>query len=300
LIHSPAGRNTLRAWRFLTSLCLALLVAPLWHSVHGLVPEPVFEDFQPPDRNVSGISYDGHSLWMTIDGKGVLYELDPLTFNVRRKLEFPEKETGGSAWDGRHLWQLAWRRKKLYEVDLHEGKIVSVQPTPGMGMCSGMTFDGRYLWIANFEDKKIYQIDQRHGGRILNALDGAHESAGLAWDGRFLWTGLVVGASSDDEPTPYSGFIEQRDLISGRSLMALPVNGVGPGGTDWLPGQARASIHWWYDGYHNKIVRIRFRPATGALISCGAQILLACCLLGAKALVWRTATRESAQLARTF
>jgi hypothetical protein len=281
LIHSPVRRNIWRTWRVLISLSLALVLATIWHSFHTLVPEPVFDDFPPPDRNVSGISYDGHSLWMTIDGKGVIYELDPSTLKVRGKLQFPEKETGGSAWDGHHLWQLAWRNKKLYEVDLRQGNIVSVQPTPGAGMCSGMTFDGRYLWIANFEDKKIYQIDQRHGGKILQALDGAHESAGLAWDGRFLWTALVVGASSDDDPTPYSGFIEQRDLVNGRSLKVLSVNGVGPGGTDWFPGQSHAGAHWWYDGYHNKIVCIRFQPGTIALASCIAQILLSGCLLGA-------------------
>ena len=223
---------------------------------------PLFTTFPAPGRNVSGISYDGVSLWITIDGGQMIYQVDERTNTVRRKIPFFEHETGGSAWDGRYLWQLAWVSKKIHKVDLATGNIVHTFHTPGAGMCAGMTYDGRYLWVANFEDGKIYQIDQEQDGRILRTIDGFAEVTGLAWDGQHLWNGILVGTKSHDEATPYTGLFQERDLTTMHTLRMVPVPGIGPGTSDWLPGGGLSRRFWWYDGYYNRMVRVEL-PGTG-------------------------------------
>jgi hypothetical protein len=226
---------------------------------------PSFATFPAPDHNVSGISYDGSSLWITIDGGQMIYQVDEKTNAVRRKIPFFEHESGGSAWDGKYLWQLAWVSKKIYKLDLSSGSILEVFHTPGAGMCSGMTYDGKYLWVANFEDGKIYQIDQTRGGSILRTIDGLSEVTGLAWDGRRLWNGILVGTKSHDEATPYTGFFQERDLSTMQTLRVIPLPGIGPGTSDWLPGGPLSRRFWWYDGFYNRMVRVElpgYRPWT--------------------------------------
>ena len=233
-------------------ICLAAMLVLLRPAAPDA---PTFTSLPSPERDIGGISYDGSSLWVTVDGGHVIYQLDPASGAIRKKIPFLEKTAGGSAWDGRRLWQLAWESKRIYQVDVNSGEVRSAFPSPGHGMCSGMTFDGAYLWLANFEDRKIYQIDQNHGGAVLRGIPGLHESAGLAWDGKYLWEGILVGAESHDD-APEAGFFRQRDLGSLQTRAVIPLPGIGPGTSDWLPGQGRAHRFWWYDGLHNTLVRV--------------------------------------------
>ena len=218
-----------------------------------------FTPLSTPDRNVSGISFDGASLWMTIDGGERIYQVDPASWEIKRKIDFPVKATGGSAWDGRHLWQLAYEEKKIYKIDLNTEQVLKVIPTPGSGQCSGTTYDGQYLWVANFDDRKIYQIDQENGGEIVQTVDGYFEAAGLAWDGECLWNGILVGTVSHDEQTPYTGFVAQRDLKTRQTNLVYHIPGVGPGTSNWTAGSRRADTFWWYDGFNNQITKVELR-----------------------------------------
>lgn len=237
---------------------------------YSLATLPANWDIRPfslPLKNVSGISFDGLSLWITVEGERTIYQVNSDTSRIVRKLAFAVKETGGSAWDGRHLWQLAYVEKKIYKIDVTTGEILHVLRSPGNGMCSGMTFDGEYLWVANFEDKKIYQIDQNRNGKIVNLVDGYFEATGLAWDGRYLWNGILVGTETHDEETPYTGFVQQRALNSRVPLAVVPIPGVGPGTSNWTPGDRQpATRFWWYDGFHKKIVAVNLETRSRATI----------------------------------
>jgi hypothetical protein len=273
---APPVRQVLRK-KWMPSLLVvtesALLAAALLVLRYaGGAALPSFTNLPSPDKNVSGIVYDGASLWITIDGGQVIYQVDEKTNAVRRKIPFFEHESGGSAWDGRYFWQLAWVSKKIYKMDLKSGAILESFHSPGTGMCSGVTYDGRYLWVANFEDGKIYQIDQNHAGRILRTIDGLPEVTGLAWDGKYLWNGILVDTKSHDEATPYTGFFQQRDLQTMHTLRVIPIPGIGPGTSDWLPGGPFARRFWWYDGFYNRIVRV---DLPGRLFPTGYSALLA-------------------------
>ena len=269
------------------SLTASLLI--FWFTNTGLDElqgsRETYTALASPGRNVSGLSYDGSSLWVTIDGAETIYQVEPESWQVKRQIAFPVKATGGSAWDGKSLWQLAYEEKRIYQLDLPSGRVLNTIPSPGDGMCSGTTFDGKYLWVANFEDKKLYQIDQNNGGKIVQTLPGYFEATGLAWDGQHLWNGILVGTLTHDEETPYTGFVQQKNLNTQETSRVLSIPGVGPGTSDWTPASRRASRFWWYDGFHNQIVRVELREgiegvAAGLRYVVAAPLLLNIFLIG--------------------
>lgn len=211
-------------------------------------------------KNVSGIAFDGESLWITEENSRSISKVNPQTGEIERRIDFPINATGGSAWDGKTLWQLAWEEKKIYQVDLTSGQILKSFASPGNGICSGMTFDGKYLWLANFEDENIYQIDQNENGKIIQVQPGNFETTGLAWDGRHLWSGLLVGTKTHDEETPYTGFIQQKIPGTREVKAVFPISGVGTGGSNWSPATPHATLLWWFDMYHQKLIEVELNP----------------------------------------
>jgi hypothetical protein len=240
------------------TLLMAAVVQPAGSGT-GADVRPLWEQRQP----ISGLAWDGHSLWMTLDGEATICQVNPRTGAVGRRLTFVSPDTAGSAFDGRFLWQLAYKDRTIHRIDLGSGRSVGTIPAPGKGGCSGLTYDGRHLWAASFDDARIYQIDQTQGGRVLRSVPGLFESTGLAWDGEHLWHGILVGAKEHDAAPPQWGFIEQRDLWRDATLRVLPLPGVGPGTAEWLPGQARATSFWWYDGYNRRVVRVALPQGAG-------------------------------------
>jgi hypothetical protein len=229
--------------------------------------------------SVSGFAFDGDALWITRDGAPLIHRVDPESGDVIRTLSFVTADTGGNAWDGRTLWQIAYLERMVYAVDVGSGRATAAFQTPGNGLCAGMTFDGRYLWIANFEEARIYRVDPQAGGAVIDAIDGNFETTGLAWDGRSLWTGILVGTKTHDEVTPYTGFVQQLDADSRAPRRVWPVPGVGPGASAWVPGAREATRFWWYDGFHKRVLVMERREPpfamTAVLAALAASIAIA-------------------------
>jgi hypothetical protein len=274
--------STLERALILLAAAGALLLVFAGLAARAAPAPPRVSTLWSQDEPLSGLAWDGSSLWVTLDGSPVIRAVDPRTGAVRRSLPFATPDTGGSAWDGRWLWQIAYLDRTIHKIDLRTGVVVGRIPTPGEGLCSGMTFDGRLLWVANFDDRRIYAIDPEDEGRTVTAIDGHFETTGLAWDGRHLWSGLLVGTVTHDEPTPYTGFVQQMRLDTGATLRVLSVPGVGPGTSDWLPGRPEARRFWWYDGFNRRVVGVELaEPAALALaLPSGTLLLLAVLALG--------------------
>ncbi|MEM7050080.1 MAG: glutaminyl-peptide cyclotransferase [Acidobacteriota bacterium] len=245
--------------------CILALVAALGLLLmtHGALQDSpgtrtTLRDTPAPLENLSGLGWDGEALWMTVDGGGGIHRVDPHSWEVLHRFDFAIEKTGGITWDGTHLWQLAYEVQKIFRLDPESGEILEEFPTPGEGMCAGLTYDGESLWASNFSDKKFYRLDPDDGGRVIESIGGYFEATGLAWDGEYLWNGLLVGTESFGQDPPYTGFVQQRDTETGETLSVYHVPGVGAGAAAWVPGQAEAaSRYWWYDYFHNRIVEVR-------------------------------------------
>lgn len=218
--------------------------------------------FEAPGRSVSGLTYDGHFLWITLDGEALILGVDPKTGQVRKRIAFSTPDTGGSAFDGRFLWQVAYLERTISRIDLETGQILEKIPAPGPGdsKSAGLTYDGQYLWVSNFDVGKIYRIDPTRHGVIVGEIEGGFETTGLAWDGASLWNGILRGVTANHgADTPVNGYVQQRDSTTGAMGRTFPINGVGPGTSDWLPGGPVSTKFWWYDGIHNTIVQVILR-----------------------------------------
>lgn len=265
-------------WFFLIMIVVFAVSLTLVFQLIDARYEPISfqQQIHPADvKNVSGIAYDGKSLWITEEGTSKITKVNPVSGQREGEIDFPVKATGGSAWDGESLWQLAWEEKKIYQINPENGDILKSFPSPGEGTCSGMTFDGNYLWLANFEDEKVYQIDQKNDGKIIQVQPGNFETTGLAWDGQYLWSGLLVGTKTHDEVTPFTGFVQQKVPGTRDVKNVLPLSGVGTGGSNWTPANQNATVLWWFDMYHQKLVEIQLIPRTSSwLYKFGAAGLL--------------------------
>ncbi|MEM9553564.1 MAG: glutaminyl-peptide cyclotransferase [Acidobacteriota bacterium] len=214
---------------------------------------------------ITGLSYDGEVLWTTLEGEGLLYRLDPETGDVLGRQEIPWTATGGSAWDGEYLWQMAWEADTIYKLEMPEGRVVDSIPTPGEGSCAGLTFDGTHLWVANWDDYLIFKVDQRSNGEVLATYKGNYETTGLAWDGRRMWTGLLIGTQYHGEEVPETAFIQRwrPETSSTEAIdtdMVLAIDGVGPGTSNWLPGVEKADRFWWWDAFNRELVIVDISP----------------------------------------
>lgn len=250
-------RLSMRFAGLILAAVAAVGLSGLWdrRDGDGWPHAPACSKLPSPAASLSGISFDGESLWVTPYPGGKVLRMDPATGTVLGSFPYEVRETGGSAWDGSHLWQLAYADKVIHRIDPRTGRRVGSIPSPGRGLCSGMTFDGSALWVANFEDRRVYRIDPERGGRELDSMPCDFETTGLAWDGRSLWNGVLVGAEEHDGPTPFTGFVQERRPGHAEDVgLVFPVAGVGPGTSDWTPGSGRARRFWWYDGFHNQIV----------------------------------------------
>jgi streptogramin lyase len=207
-------------------------------------------------KNISGMAWDGAKLWITVDGEGMIYRVDPESGRVERRLPFASRETAGSAWDGSALWQIAYKARTISRLDPASGRVMAVIPTPGPGECSGMTFDGTRLWVANYDTEMIYAVMPRDG-RVVAQISGNRETTGLAWDDGHLWAGFVLPSKAATEPSPRIGFIEEIDPRSQQPLRAFPLAGVAAGTADTTPRSPRATRMWWYDGYHERVLELR-------------------------------------------
>lgn len=270
-------------------LCALAIFIFINLQLNRLGPEQLAFTVHPaPVKNVSGIAYDGRSLWITEENAQAIHQVDPVSGEVKGKIDFPVKATAGSAWDGSSLWQLAWEEKKIYQVDLGSGRILQSFPSPGQGTCSGLAFDGQYLWVANYEDEKIYRIDQHANGKIIGTQEGNFETTGLAWDGQHLWSGLLVGTKTHDEATPYTGFIQRKLPGAKEALTVLPIPGVGTGGSNWTPQTGRATLLWWFDMFHQRLVQVQVQPGPPRLLLRGLIAALFLLVIISTALVWRS------------
>ena len=173
------------------SAALVLLVAPL---VASAAPGAVTSILPAPGGNVTGLAWDGVSLWAAnLAGTGVggdtLFKLNPTTGKVQQSFSMTGYALHGLAWSGAALWADDGYTS-LRQLDPKTGGVTKTLPAPGT-LAYGVAADPltQLLYVSHNNSNTLSAVSMVDG-----ALKATHTSAatasgytGLAFDGSHLW-----------------------------------------------------------------------------------------------------------------
>lgn len=139
-----------------------------------------------PGGCVTGLTWDGKSLWAADHKSDLLYRLDPRDGRVLGTFPSPGYRPAGLAWDGSRLWNVDPIENRIYRLDTGRGLVDRTveAPAPESG---ALAWDGKQLWLASPKTKRMHRIDRGDGTTIDAHPTPSASVDGMAFDGRYLW-----------------------------------------------------------------------------------------------------------------
>jgi hypothetical protein len=195
----------------------------------------IVQSFPAPGEIVTGITWDGESLWFSDSGSDTIFKTDT-SGNLLDAFSY-EFTPVGLAWDGADLWMFAshyvgppWDVISRFQAEEGEIKTASsfefsVGGTGGL-LRNDLEWDGQALWVSEVNQFKVFRIDT--SGTVLSSFPFRVPVTGLAWDGTYLWL-----AYEDVALFEYSlGVVD----LAGNELISLitPLSGIE--GLAWVEG----------------------------------------------------------------
>ena len=175
--------------------------------------------------------------------------MDDTTVVPGKELPLPgEGDPTGLEFAEGSLWQGFYTEPRIAELDPATGEIRQVLEPPGIEHLGGVASDGAAgptLWYVGHtaDGVRAFRMDTRDGEphkRVVVPPD----TAGLAWDGRWLWV-----------PRMETGEVLRIDPMFANVVATLPV-GCTPTGLTW-DGEAL----WVADWEGSRLLRIQAPPA---------------------------------------
>ncbi|GBD94220.1 virginiamycin B lyase [bacterium BMS3Abin05] len=221
-------------------IVILLTLVFIWGSAAHAKCGDVVHSFNAPSKYMTGLTFDGKSLWAADRKSDLLYKIDPESGKVLKTISSPGYWPLGLAWDGKYLWNIDRNAKKIFQLDPNTGWIVHSFdfPTPSP---QGITFDGIFLWISDRSTHTLNQISPDDGTTIRSIPAPTSRPNGLTFDGKYLW---VTDRLKNEI---YMVYPETGDVI-----MVLPSPGPYPNGLAW-----DAHFIWNVDYETNKIYRLK-------------------------------------------
>ncbi|MEJ2562537.1 MAG: hypothetical protein P8Z42_07590 [Anaerolineales bacterium] len=105
-----------------------------------------------PGKHLCGLAWDGRHLWHSDGDTHTIYQLDPNSGRIDRKLACPDVRTSLCCESG-FLWQIAGI---LAAVDIHSGEEIARFELPGPP--TDMCFDGERIWFNHFPAQEICAV----------------------------------------------------------------------------------------------------------------------------------------------
>ncbi len=191
----------------------------------------IIKEIPSPGPCLTGLAFDGTSLWGVDRKKDMIYKIDPATGKIQTHFTCPGYFATGMTWGKEHLWitDLDFTNTstetyvgKIYKVSPKTGKTVQVILTPGSDP-QGVTWCDNSLWISDNQTDMIYQISPDDGTTIHSFPAPAGDPRGLAWDGSYLW---IADRANDElyRVHPSKGIV----------VMTLNSPGPYPWGLTWM------------------------------------------------------------------
>ncbi len=151
----------------------------------GAGPGEVIFKVDSPSKSVTGLSYDGNSIWVSDHNIDQIICIDR-TGKILKRLKSPGYRPAGLAFEGRHLWNVDMQKAKLYRIRISDGMVTRILPAP-VSRPKAMAFDGQALWVSDDQSKSIHRVDPSDGTTISELGFPSDSVDGLAHDGTYLW-----------------------------------------------------------------------------------------------------------------
>ena len=185
--------------------------------------------FKAPGPSPQGLAWDGAYLWLSDDSTDTIYKINPQDGSVLLSFDSPGPEPKGLTSDTTHIWSLDDSLRYIYKLNKETGAVIDSLEFPAeVNYIStiefhfrGLAWDGNYLWISYLAgwSSSAVRINPGNGDVDTSFFCYAED---IAFDGTYLWNVSQNGS--------YKGFIEKREIPSGRLISIFRSPGYYPTG----------------------------------------------------------------------
>lgn len=108
-----------------------------------------------PGKHLCGLAWDGRHLWHSDGDTHTIYQLDPNSGRINRKLACPDVRTSLCCESG-FLWQIAGRPKRIRKIDPSDGEVKDeISLSSNAERVCGLLVDGKTYWIGPEQEQWI-------------------------------------------------------------------------------------------------------------------------------------------------
>ena len=134
-----------------------------------------------------GLDFDGDGyLWVADYGSDLVYQLDPATLGILRKIDLPYSGADGLSWMDTTMLVSFYASNRVVAIDTCDGSELWSWRAPGSGV-SDVSWDGSALWLTDYDSGRIFQVDPTDGHALATYSAPVVSPNGLTWDGTQFW-----------------------------------------------------------------------------------------------------------------
>lgn len=145
---------------------------------------------------LSGLAWDGRSLWCGLHSKGWIRRTNPETNDFDQTIVVADHGwLSGVTWDGEQLWAASQQRGLLFALDAETGELRRTIPAPVAG--GGLAWGYDLLWLAHAFPMRYdaateaFEWESPNHGYAIVALDPADGREVTRFTTEFLPMGLA-------------------------------------------------------------------------------------------------------------
>ncbi|MCD6332409.1 MAG: hypothetical protein J7L89_03965 [Bacteroidales bacterium] len=155
----------------------------------------VLQSFDTPGQFCTGLTWDGHHLWVADRKADKIYQVNPKNGKTVRTIESPGYFPTGLTWDGRYLWNADIRGRSdisenrngmFFRIDPKTLTVIQTLKSPSPSP-RGIAWDGKYIWSVDDVKDVVIQSSTVDGSTMRSFPAPAKDPQGIAFDGHYLW-----------------------------------------------------------------------------------------------------------------
>ena len=188
----PAARKTKKVYANIIFVAIGLLVGLSVVIIPRIIPKAKAATYVSPSTNITGMAYDGKTLWMCDWLKQEIYQCEVSkegALAVKDTYHMPRIYPVGITTGDGYLWTCdAWSKKICQHVRDTNLTVIRNYDSPGDNP-SGLCWDGKNIWSCDLNANKIFRHAADEKLSVKEAFPSpAEKLIGFFWDGKYYWS----------------------------------------------------------------------------------------------------------------